>query len=187
MIYLPPLIFFEQWQWIKSIFIPLVVAEIYKSKGYSLMADQTEIPSREVHILKRFVTKLHPLINDQGYYIPSTAGYLRVPNSRWFCRCYSQSIETATALGAFSKQIKNRPTHWQEYLDRLTPRKQLHRQPRQNISSARLLWGFIGKLLTTSAASFDSLLLRGEQGTGKNYWMDNIMRPLLGADNFAVS
>ena len=192
-----PFDFLEQWQWIKSIFYTVSSGRDLQIKR--LFPDgrpDGDIPSREVHAMleRKFGNKLHPLINDwAGYYIPSTAGSIYDPSTHDdFVDVYSTVYRNSYRPSQYSQKqtSKTRPTHWQEYLDRLMPREhnctdnQSQTFPQQDYFEA-----FIAqRLQQPSQPPLIAVLLRGEQGTGKNYWMDNIMRPLLGTNNFkAVS
>ena len=85
-------------------------------------------------------------------------------------------------------QPRSDPLNGSEYLDRLMPRD-------QTCSTAQgetlLQQVFFEALIAQRIQQPDQpplfcLLLRGEHGTGKGYWMDNILRPLIGEANFAA-
>ena len=124
-----PFDFLEQWQWIKSIFYTVSSGRDLQIKR--LFPDgrpDGDIPSREVHAMleRKFGNKLHPLINDWAvYYIPSTAGSIYDPSTHDdFVDVYSTVYRNSYRPSQYSQKqtSKTRPTHWQEYLDRLMPR-----------------------------------------------------------------
>ena len=190
-----PFDFLEQWQWIKSIFYTVSSGRDLQIKR--LFPDGRPddfIPSREVHAMleREFGNKLHPLINDwASYYIPSTAGSIYDPSTHDdFVDVHSTVYRNSYRPSQYSqKQVsKTRPTHWQEYLDRLMPREHNCTDNQgKTFLQQDYFEAFIAQRLQQPAQPpLIAVLLRGEQGTGKNYWMDNIMRPLLGADNFVA-
>ena len=192
-----PFDFLEQWQWIKSIFYTVSSGRDLQIKR--LFPDGRPddfIPSREVHAMleREFGNKLHPLINDWAiYYIPSTAGSIYDPSTHDdFVDVYSTVYRNSYRPSQYSQKqtSKTRPTHWQEYLDRLMPREHncTDNQGKTFLQQDYFEAFIAQRLQQPSQPPLIAVLLRGEQGTGKNYWMDNIMRPLLGSNNFkAVS
>ena len=192
-----PFDFLEQWQWIKSIFYTVSSGRDLQIKR--LFPDGRPddfIPSREVHAMleREFGNKLHPLINDwASYYIPSTAGSIYDPSTHDdFVDVYSTVYRNSYRPSLYSQKqiLKTRPTQWQEYLDRLMPREHncTDNQGKTFLQQDYFEAFIAQRLQQPSQPPLIAVLLRGEQGTGKNYWMDNIMRPLLGSNNFkAVS
>ena len=191
-----PFEFLEQWQWIKSIFYTVSSGRDLKIKR--LFPDgrpDGDIPTREVHAMleRKFGNKLHPLISEWAiYYIPSTAGSIYDPSTHddfvdVDTTVYRNSYRPSSYTGRCAT-VKTRPPQWQEYLDRLMPREHKctdnHGKtfPQQDYFEAYIAQ----RLQQPSQPPLIAILLRGEHGTGKNYWMDNIMRPLLGADNFVA-
>lgn len=190
-----PFDFLEQWQWIKSIFYTVSSGRDLQIKR--LFPDgrpDGDIPSREVHAMleRKFGNKLHPLINDWAtYYIPSTAGSIYDPSTHDdFVDVDTTVYRNSYRHSQYSQKqtSKTRPTHWQEYLDRLMPREHNCTDNQgKTFLQQDYFEAFIAQRLQQPAQPpLIAVLLRGEQGTGKNYWMDNIMRPLLGADNFVA-
>ena len=190
-----PFDFLEQWQWIKSIFYTVNSSRDLQIKR--LFPDDTAdafIPDIQVKAMleKQFGDKLHPLIYEWAIkYIPSTAGEIYDPST------HDNFVDVDTTVYRNSyhpsqysqKQTsKTRPTHWQEYLDRLMPREHNCTDNQgKTFLQQDYFEAFIAQRLQQPAQPpLIAVLLRGEQGTGKNYWMDNIMRPLLGADNFVA-
>ena len=193
-----PFEFLEQWQWIKEIFYTLNSKRDLKIKR--LFPDgkpDAFIPDTEVHAMleRQFGDKLHPLIYEWAIkYIPSTAGEIYDPSTHddfvdVDTTVYRNSYRPSSYTGRCAT-VKARPTQWQEYLDRLMPREHKctdnHGKtfPQQDYFEAYIAQ----RLQQPSQPPLIAILLRGEHGTGKNFWMDNIMKPLLGSDNFkAVS
>ena len=193
-----PFEFLEQWKWIKSIFYTVSSGRDLKIKR--LFPDgrpDGDIPTREVHAMleRKFGNKLHPLISEWAIsYIPSTAGEIYDPSTHddfvdVDTTVYRNSYRPSSYTGRCAT-VKARPTQWQEYLDRLMPREHKctdnHGKtfPQQDYFEAYIAQ----RLQQPSQPPLIAILLRGEHGTGKNFWMDNIMKPLLGSDNFkAVS
>lgn len=188
-----PFEFLKQWQWIQSIFYTVNSGRDLQIKRIfpDGRADDY-IPKREVHAMleRKFGASLHPLINDWAvYYIPSTAGEIYDPST------HDDFVEIDTTVYRNSYRpseytcrcatLKARPPLWQDYLDRLMPKengctlasgKPLEQQDYFEAYIAQ-------RLQQPSQPPLIAILLRGEHGTGKNFWMDNIMSPLLGKDN----
>ena len=100
-----------------------------KIKGYSLMADQMETFLQEKHAMleRKFGNKLIRY-KWVGYilYSINSRGDLWSIHAWWFCRCWYHSLQKqlpSFELYSRSRDVKARPTQWQEYLDRLMPRE----------------------------------------------------------------
>tara|TARA_B100000212_G_scaffold239469_1_gene182391 strand:+ start:1556 stop:3037 length:1482 start_codon:yes stop_codon:yes gene_type:complete len=192
-----PFAFRDQQQWVTETFYSVNQGTTPQYKR--LFPDGSPddfIPQREIHgmLQRKYGDKLQPLLNHWAlYYIPSTAGERYNPSTTdQFIDVDYTRYRNSYRPSLYSQKTtsKTRPTHWQEYLDRLMPREH---NCTDNYGKTFLqqdyFEAFIAqRLQQPSQPPLIAVLLRGEQGTGKNYWMDNIMRPLLGTNNFkAVS
>ena len=188
-----PFEFYEQSQWIKSTFYTVNSGrDVQIKRIFPNGRPDDLIPAREVHatLERKFGTKLHPLINDWAiFYIPSTAGETYDPSTHEPFVDFDNTVYRNSFRPSQHSQssiMRSRPSQWQEYLDRLMPKEHLCSDnqgksfPQQDYFEAYIAQ----RLQQPSQPPLIAVVLRGEQGTGKNYWMDNIMRPLLGTDNF---
>ena len=185
-----PLTFREQWHFLKSMFYKVPQGtQLQIKRRYEGGAPDDFIPAAEVHntLLRLFGDELHPCIQEWAiHYIPTTAGarYNPATDDPFFVVEGTQfrNAYTPSRYAAYESSTTVRPAKWQAYLDRLMPRD-------QTCSTAQgetlLQQVFFEALMAQRIQQPDQpplfcLLLRGEHGTGKGYWMDNILRPLIG-------
>ena len=187
-----PFAFQEQWQFIKETFY-----RISNANGKMLIARQYKgLPDDFIHELelqntlyRKYGDKLHPLIEEwAAAFIDTTAGVKYDPStSDAFIDIQSTRYRNSYISSQYKPLTKglNRPLYWQLYLDKLMPRNELctlldgTTEPQQHYFEAYLAQ----RLQNPSEPPLIAILLRGEHGTGKNFWIDNIMKYLLGESN----
>jgi len=188
-----PFKFLEQTNWIKETFYKVSNPNgNIQLKRQFINGDPDDfISTAELHstLYRKYGDELHPLVNEwANYYIDTTAGIKYDPStSEAFVEVESTRYRNAYKPSTF-KQLNrnlNRPKEWQLYLDRLMPRTELcilldgKTVPQQHYFEAYLAQ----RLQEPSKPPLMAILLRGEHGTGKNFWIDNIMQHLLGDSN----
>jgi hypothetical protein len=73
---------------------------------------------------------------------------------------------------------------WQDYLDRLMPRDQMCVIGSRQIPQQKFFEQWIVQRVKRPYEPLEiNLILRGEQGTGKNFWCDVLLKPILGKTN----
>ena len=125
--------------------------------------------------------------------IPSTVSREYHPSGRKFI--YSDNAAYANTwvpprIKPSDNQPTERPELWQQYLDRLMPRKHLcwwtdgddkrRYVPQQDYFEAWL----VQRIRYPSEQNNVSIVLRGNFGTGKGFWLDTIAKELVGMANY---
>ena len=188
-----PFKFLEQTNWIKETFYKVSNPNgNIQLKRQFINGDPDDfISTAELHstLYRKYGAELHPLVNEwANYYIDTTAGIKYDPStSEAFVEVESTRYRNAYKPSTFKQLTRNlnRPKEWQLYLDRLMPRTELcilldgKTVPQQHYFEAYLAQ----RLQEPSKPPLMAILLRGEHGTGKNFWIDNIMKHLLGDSN----
>ena len=190
-----PFQFHEQWSWIQTTFYKIQSGHSQLIKRQFENGDPDNfINAPEIHatLERKFGHALHPLINEWAiYYIGTTAGekydpstsddFVEIEHTR-----YRNSYRPPVIKP--NGRLMERPPMWQEYLDRLMPPKNVcttftgRTLPQQVFFEAYIAQ----RLQQPAIPPLIAVLLRGEHGTGKNYWMDNILRPLIGENNYTA-
>ena len=187
------LAFQEQWMWIQRTFYKVQSGRDLLIKRQFVNGDADDfINAPEIHqtLIRKYGDQLHPLINEWAvYYIGTTAGekydpsttddLIEIEHTR-YRNSYRPSIFKQTDV------VIQRPLLWQEYLNRLMPKTETcTTSAGQEISQQDYFESYIAQRLQhPSKPPLIAILLRGEHGTGKGYWMDNILKPLLGENNY---
>ena len=191
-----PFSFEEQWKYIKRTFYKVQSGTNLVTKRRWDNGDPDDYianPEVVATLERKYGAKLSPLIQLWAIqYIGTTAGerynpattepFFEVENTR-FRNSYRPSKIKQTAI------ITERPAIWQDYLDRLIPNsltcETIHglEIKQQDFFEAYICQ----RLQHPTKPPLICVLLRGEHGTGKNYWMDNILKPLLGDSNYIAA
>ncbi|MDB4091713.1 DUF5906 domain-containing protein [Planktomarina temperata] len=190
-----PFQFQQQWMWLKAMFykVPQGTQQICKRRFDDGTPDDT-ISTPEIHatLERKYGDTLHPCIQEWAiHYIGTTAGvrynpattaaFFEVEHTQYRnSYCPPRIQKTAAA--------EERPPEWQEYLDRLMPRDQLCTTSKGLILPQQKFFEAIiaQRIQQPEHPPLFCLLLRGEHGTGKGYWMDNILKRLIGETNLVV-
>ena len=188
-----PFEFYEQWNRIERSF--------YKTNGYNyhlpikrIFSDGSEdeyINAPEVHstVHHWYGETLHPFIKEKVLYcIGATAGEKYMPHSE---DAFASKEATRFRNSYRPRQLKpnqklqQRPSMWKQFLDRLMPPDCCcttiygDLEPQQDFFEAT-----IAQRVQQPASPPDiAILLRGEHGTGKNIWMNEILSPIIGKAN----
>ncbi len=131
--------------------------------------------------LNAFAIHLIPYVADTKY-MPYSRNELVEENSTLFSNSYQPPDFNQTG------EVKTTPPLWQEYLDRLMPK--VHQCVQDNWSRPQQEYfdQYIAHLIQQPhIPPIMAILLRGEQGTGKGFWLDNIMSVLLGRHNYLAT
>ena len=188
-----PFTFREQWRFLQSMFYKVPQGtQLQIKRRYEGGAPDDFIPAAEVHntLLRLFGDELHPCIQKWAiHYIPTTAGARFNPaiDDPFFAIEGTQFRNAYTPSGIAPSQLATeRPPQWQKYLDRLMPRDQLCTTSQGDTLLQQVFFEALiaQRIQHPEVPPLFCLLLRGEHGTGKGYWMDNILRPLIGETNF---
>ena len=188
-----PFKFLEQTNWIKEIFFKVsnTNGNLQLKRLWINGDPDIFISAAELHSMlhRQYGDELHPLVNEWAvHYVETTAGDKYDPSSsKAFMEVEYTRFRNAYKPSAFKQltSIPNRPKDWQLYLDRLMPRNETcalldgNTVPQQDYFEAYLAQ----RLQEPSKPPLIAILLRGEHGTGKNFWIDNIMQHLLGDSN----
>ena len=188
-----PFKFLEQTNWIKEIFYKVsnTNGNLQLKRLWINGDPDIFISAAELHSMlhRQYGDELHPLVNEWAvHYVETTAGDKYDPSSsKAFMEVEYTRFRNAYKPSAFKQltSIPNRPKEWQLYLDRLMPRNETcalldgNTVPQQDYFEAYLAQ----RLQEPSKPPLIAILLRGEHGTGKNFWIDNIMKHLLGDSN----
>ena len=126
-----PFTFREQWRFLQSMFYKVPQGtQLQIKRRYEGGAPDDFIPAAEVHntLLRLFGDELHPCIQEWAiHYIPTTAGarYNPATDDPFFVVEGTQfrNAYTPSRYAAYEVQPRQRPAQWQEYLDRLMPRR----------------------------------------------------------------
>ena len=191
-----PDVFREQYDWIKDTF--------YRTTGVStqkvLMMRQREeskddiktndTVSREA-LLNTFGEENVDRIIEQDFekLIPVVAQQVYNPKLKRKFFYNSRKIKMANTyqpplLERKSFTINNRPELWQEYLDRLMPRNKMCSLGDTKITQQEFFEQWIIQRVRKPYEPLEiNLILRGDQGTGKNFWCDVLLKPILGKTN----
>ena len=188
-----PFTFREQWRFLQSMFYKVPQGtQLQIKRRYGGGAPDDFIPAVEVHntLLRLFGDELHPCIQKWAiHYIPTTAGARFNPaiDDPFFAIEGTQFRNAYTPSGIAPSQLATeRPPQWQKYLDRLMPRDQICTTSQGDTLLQQVFFEALiaQRIQHPEVPPLFCLLLRGEHGTGKGYWMDNILRPLIGETNF---
>ena len=188
-----PFKYLEQTNWIKDTFYKVSNSNgNIQLKRQFINGDPDDfISTAELHstLHRKYGEEFHPLVNEWAtYYIDTTAGVKYDPStSEAFIEVESTRYRNAYKPSTFKQRIRSsiRPPQWQLYLDRLMPSTETctlihgNTEPQQDYFEASLAQ----RLQEPSKPPLIAILLRGEHGTGKNFWIDNIMKHLLGDSN----
>jgi hypothetical protein len=191
-----PFTFREQWRFLQSMFYKVPHGtQLQIKRRYDNGQPDDFIPAPEVHntLLRLFGDELHPCIQEWAiHYIPTTAGarYNPATDDPFFVVEGTQfrNAYTPSRCVGYESATTVRPARWQAYLDRLMPRDQLCSTAQGETLLQQVFFEALiaQRIQLPDQPPLFCLLLRGEHGTGKGYWMDNILRPLIGENNFAA-
>ena len=191
-----PFTFREQWRFLQSMFYKVPQGtQLQIKRRYDNGQPDDFIPAAEVHntLLRLFGNALHPCIQKWAiHYIPTTAGarYNPATDAPFFVVEGTQfrNAYTPSRSAGYESATTVRPARWQEYLDRLMPRNQTCSTAQGETLLQQVFFEALiaQRIQHPEVPPLFCLLLRGEHGTGKGYWMDNILRPLIGEANFAA-
>ena len=188
-----PFKFNEQWRFLKSMFYKMPQGtQLQIKRRYEDGRPDDFIPAPEIHntMQRLYGAALHPCIQEWAiHYITTTAGVRFNPatDDPFFVVEGTQFRNAYTPPRiAPSQPATERPPQWQEYLDRLMPRDQLCTTAQGDTLLQQVFFEALvaQRIQRPKAPPLFCLLLRGDHGTGKGYWMDNILRPLIGEANF---
>ena len=139
----------------------------------------------------KFDDTLYDLIFQRALkFVPTVAGQRYLPESKDVIAVVSNSYWANTyvppAFVAQPLKHVDRPPIWQEYLDRIMPRDRLCWHFEDNKFPQQDYWEmWIAQLVQKPAESNTvAVVLRGEQGTGKGFWCDVMLRPIIGKSNY---
>ena len=128
-------------------------------------------------IIDAFFHKLIPVVASQVYNPKLKRKYF-VSDSIKFANTYQPSLLKLTS------SVTQRPMLWQDYLDRLMPRDQMCVIGSRQIPQQKFFEQWIVQRVKRPYEPLEiNLILRGEQGTGKNFWCDVLLKPILGKTN----
>ena len=188
-----PFKFNEQWRFLKSMFYKVPQGtQLQIKRRYEDGRPDDFIPAPEIHntLQRLYGEALHPCIQEWAiHYIMTTGGvrYNPATDDPFFVVEGTQFRNAYTPPRiAPSQPATERPPQWQEYLDRLMPRDQLCTTAQGDTLLQQVFFEALvaQRIQRPKAPPLFCLLLRGDHGTGKGYWMDNILRPLIGEANF---
>ena len=148
-------------------------------------------------ILQRKFDDIHPVVQKTlEITIPTTVSREYVPNGNLIIfsdlAAYANTWvpPTITPQPRANKRPQERPELWQEYLDRLMPKEhlcwwrdkegKLIEVPQQDFFEAWLAQ----RVCQPDKQNDVSVVLRGNFGTGKGFWLDTIARELVGMANY---
>ena len=128
-------------------------------------------------IIDSYFHKLIPVVASQVYNPKTKAKYF-VREGAKFTNTYQPPLLNFTSL------VTERPKIWQEYLDRLMPRDQMCVIENRQIPQQKFFEQWIVQRVKHPYKPLEiNLILRGDQGTGKNFWCDFLLKPILGKTN----
>ena len=139
----------------------------------------------------KFDDTLYDLIFQRALkFVPTVAGQRYLPESKDVIAVVSNSYWANTyvppAFVAQPLKHVDRPSVLQEYLDRIMPRDRLCWHFEDNKFPQQDYWEmWIAQLVQKPAESNTvAVVLRGDQGTGKGFWCDVMLRPIIGKSNY---
>ena len=181
--------------------IEFIEEQFYKTtggRGYIKMkrmrvSAQVDVQTNdaEIHnaIRRRFGLELDKIIDNKCVYlVPVVTGQKYLPytdelivTEDWvnFTNTYIPPLIKPTA------KLRKRPAMWQKYLDRFLPRdKVCWFADNKKLTQQYYLDLWIAQLVQNPVDPPSvALLLRGVEGTGKSFWSDNVLPPILGKTN----
>lgn len=160
---------------------------------FKIQKDDDDVKTNDQEIrnalVRKFNSTLHPLISTYAvYFVESVTGSRYLPYSKEpfvvddlakFRNSYRPAQIQPTA------KLNSRPQFWQEFLNRLMPQDQLCWRNGEEAHPQQVYFEQVlaHRLQKPADPITVALLLRGDQGTGKNFWCDVLMQPLVGKSN----
>ena len=190
-----PFQFQEQWTWLKTMFykVPQGTQQVCKRRHENGDPDIfISLPEIHATLERKYGEALHPCIQEWAiHYIGTTAGERFNPQTtEAFFEVEHTQFRNTYRPPTFQKTARTaeRPPQWQEYLDRLMPRNQICTTSKGRILPQQEFFEAViaQRIQKPEQPPLFCLLLRGEHGTGKGYWMDNMLKPLIGETNFVA-
>lgn len=184
----------EQMQWLQNNYYKTtgsggktVVFRIFAGNSPDLQTSEQEVHST---LLNRYGDQLHPLLQERAIFLLKTTisqTYDPSTNAVFVENDYSLFRNTykPPKLDPIHK-VKIRPTLWQEYLDRLTPSKNVcYLADGREVTEQDYVEAWLAQRIQAPAEpNTVVLVLRGEQGSGKGFLGDTLMKMLVGETNY---
>jgi hypothetical protein len=160
---------------------------------FKIQQDDDDIKTNDQEIrnalARKFNNIVHPLISTYAvYFVESVTGSRYLPQSKEpfvvdDCAKFRNAYRPAHIQP--TEKLNSRPVFWQEDLDRLIPQDQLCWRSGEEPSPLQVYFEQVlaQRLQKPADPITVALLLRGDQGTGKNFWCDVLMQPLVGKSN----
>ena len=121
--------------------------------------------------------KLIPVVSSQVYNPKTKAKYFTAEGAK-FANSYQPP------LYKFTVHENKRPELWQDYLDRLMPRNEICMIGNLKLPQQKFFEQWIIQRIKHPSEPIEiNLILRGDQGTGKNFWCDVLLKEILGKTN----
>jgi len=129
------------------------------------------------HIIDEHFEKLIPVVACQVYNPNIKAKYF-VSDGVKFANTYQPP------LYKFTSHENERPKLWQEFLDRLMPRNEICMIGDLKLPQQKFFEQWIIQRVRKPYDPLEiNLILRGDQGTGKNFWCDVLLKEIVGKTN----
>ena len=184
-----------QWQWLQRSYYKIPSGSPDKPRVMKIFSDDTSdclTDWQEVHaaLNRTFGYNLHPIVSDYAiHFLLSTAGQRYEPSSIKLFIEHDGSLFRNSynpPLMMPSGKALVRPKIWQEYLDRIMPTLETCTLPDgTTIKQQKYFEAWIAqRIQRPSEPNNVVVVLRGEQGTGKGFWADVMLPPLIGASNY---
>ena len=180
--------------------IEFLQTNFYKTTGagkdqprFKIFQDGEDIKTNDQEIrnalARKFPNNLQPLIYQHAvYFVESVTSTRYLPYS---CEpfviddCIKFRNSYRPAHIKPTEKLRIRPPIWQDYLDRIMPREQLCWRNGEQAAPQQIYFEQLLAQRVQSPADpcTVAILLRGDQGTGKNFWCDVLMQALVGKTN----
>jgi len=184
----------EQMRWLQNNYYKTtgsggktVVFRIFARNSPDLQTTEQEVHST---LLNRYGDRLHPLLQERAIYLlrttisqtydPSTKAVFVENDYSLFRNTYKPPTLEPSA------KVQERPALWQEYLDRLTPSKNVcYLADGREVTEQDYVEAWLAqRIQAPSEPNTVVLVLRGEQGSGKGFLGDTLMKMLIGETNY---
>lgn len=187
--------FKRQWQWLRRSYYKTPSGSSDKPKVMKIFSDATPdcvTHSQEIHgaLIRKYPYTLHPIVSDYAiHFLLSTAGNRYEPSSSDLFVEIDGSLFRNSYIPPLMKPTEKllvRPKIWAEYLNRIMPPLETCTLPDGSvIKQQEYFEAWVAqRVQTPDQANNVVVVLRGEQGTGKGFWADVVLPPLIGASNY---
>ncbi len=158
------------------------------------MDEKTNSSAVKQTLVNKYGDKAHPLVHQNAAnYLKAVHGMKYLPESTndfvTINHTSFRNIYKPTLLKFNTRLHIQRPTQWQEYLNRLMPQEhECTLLDGEKVKQQDYFDKWIAqRIQTPHEANNVAILLRGKNGTGKNNWCDNMMPKLLGVSNYTAA